>query len=382
MAEYKRRGRGEGSIYRLPSGVWRGTVEIGWANGRRQRKTVTRLTRADVSKELRRLVDAAAVGQIPVGRAPTFGEWLDTYLREVATLRVRPSTLARYRQELRLYIKPGLGRHRLDVLKPSHISSFYREQGQRLSAGSVRRLHALIRRSLTIAVRWGLIASNPALLVEPPALGHHEIEPLSLDEARRFLNALEGHRLKARWVIGLALGLRQGEVLGLRWTDVDLDAGVLRVNRALQRQSDGALKLVEPKTARSRRTVPLPQSVVDAMKLRRSEQDAERDKAGALWNDSYGLVFTTAVGTPVHPRNDYRSFRLITDRAGLRRIRVHDLRHTTATLLLAQGVPARVVMEILGHSQISVTLNTYSHVASDLARAATVSIEEALWSNS
>lgn len=127
------------------------------------------------------------------------------------------------------------------------------------------------------------------------------------------------------WVIALALGLRQGEVLGLRWTDVDLDAGVLRVNRALQRQSDGALKLVEPRTARSRRAVPLPQSVVDALNVRRAEQDVERDKAGALWHDSYALVFTTAVGTPVHPRNDYRSFRLITDRAGLRRIRVHDL---------------------------------------------------------
>jgi integrase len=382
MAEYKRRGRGEGSIYQLPNGSWRGTVEIGWANGQRQRKTVTRSTRSEVSKDLRRLVDAAAEGQIPAGRAPTFGEWLETYLREVAALRVRPSTLADYHREVRLYIKPGLGRHRLDRLRPVHISSFYRDQGQRLSAGSVRRLHALIRRSLTIAVRWGLIVTNPAVLVEPPSLVHHEIKPYSLEEARDFLSALRGNRMEARWVIAIALGLRQGEVLGLRWTDVDLDTGVLRVNRALQPQSGGALTLVEPKTNRSRRAVPLPRSVVEALSARRAYQDAEREKAGALWHDKYGLVFTTAVGTPVHPRNDLRSFRLITQRAGLRRIRVHDLRHTTATLLMAQGVPARVVMEILGHSQISVTLNTYSHVAPDLARAATTSIEEALWSNS
>jgi integrase len=127
---------------------------------------------------------------------------------------------------------------------------------------------------------------------------------ISDDSAAR-LTANSGRRLEARWVIALALGLRQGEVLGLRWTDVDLDAGVLRVNRALQKRADGVLTLVEPKTARSRRAVPLPQSVVDTLRTRRSEQDAERARAGALWHDSYGLVFTTAVGTPVHPRNDH-----------------------------------------------------------------------------
>lgn len=190
---------------------------------------------------------------------------------------------------------------------------------------------------------------------------------------------MRGDRLEARWVIAIALGLRQGEALGLRWSDVDLDEGVLHVRRALQRQPDGALKLAEPKTARSRRAVPLPPSAVDALRDRRLLQEEEEERTGGLWANRLGLVFTTSVGTPIHPRNDLRSFRAITERGGLRRVRLHDLRHTTATLLLAQGVPARVVMEILGHSQISVTLNTYSHVAPELARATTVRIQEALW---
>lgn len=125
--------------------------------------------------------------------------------------------------------------------------------------------------------------------------------------------------------------------------------------------------------------MPLPPSVADALRDRLCVQQQEAERAGGLWNDRLGLVFTTTVGTPIHPRNDLRTFRAITERAGLRRVRLHDLRHTTATLLLAQGVPARVVMEILGHSQVSVTLNTYSHVAPDLARAATARIQEALW---
>lgn len=349
-------------------------------NGRRRRKTITRSTRADVGKDLRRLVEAAEQGRLPVGRAPTFGEWLDIYLREVASLRVRPSTLARYRQEVRLYIKPGLGRHRLDRLKPAQLSAFYREQGKRLAPGSVRRLHALIRRSLTIAVRWGLLASNPAVLVEPPSLSHHEIQPYSAEEARKFLDAVRGDRLEARWILAIALGLRQGEALGVRWEDVDLENGVLHIRRALQRQGDGSLALVDPKTAKSRRAVPLPPQLVDALRQRAIFQQQEEGRA-PIWQNSLGLAFTTSVGTPIHPRNDQRSFRSIISRAGLRRIRLHDLRHTTATLLLAEGVSARVVMEILGHSQIGVTLNTYSHVATDLARAATTRIEEALWNS-
>ncbi|MER7439828.1 tyrosine-type recombinase/integrase [Micromonospora avicenniae] len=240
-------------------------------------------------------------------------------------------------------------------------------------------MHASLRRALNVAVRWQLIHTNPAALVEPPSLPHAEVRPYSLGEARRFLKAVEGLRLEARWLIGIALGLRQGEVLGLRWEDVDLTAGTLRVRGQLQRDPDtGGLVFVETKTARSRRTLPLPPTVLAALRRHQANQAAERFEA-ERWADP-SLVFATTVGTPVHPRNDYRSFREIIRQAGLRQVRLHDLRHTAASVLLAQGVPARVVMEILGHSQISVTLNIYAHVAPEIAREAASRMEGALWS--
>ncbi|WP_349879381.1 site-specific integrase [Micromonospora sp. HUAS YX12] len=165
----------------------------------------------------------------------------------------------------------------------------------------------------------------------------------------------------------------------MRWDDVDLVSGTLRVRGQLQRNPDtGNLDFVETKTARSRRTLPLPPTVLEALRRHQERQAAERFDADS-WADP-ALVFATAVGTPIHPRNDYRSFREIIRRAGLRQVRLHDLRHTAASVLLAQGVPARVVMEILGHSQISVTLNIYAHVAREIAREAASRLEGALWS--
>jgi integrase len=205
-----------------------------------------------------------------------------------------------------------------------------------------------------------------------------EVVPFTLAEARTFLRALEGHRMEARWQIAVTLGLRQGEVLGLRWEDIDLPAATIRVRDQLQRdETTGELRRVETKTARSRRTLPRPRPVVAALEKHREQQEADRAAADS-WEE-HGWVFSTAHGTAVHPRNDYRSFRRIIKRAGLRPVRLHDLRHTAASVLLAEGVAARAVMEILGHSQISVTLNTYAHVAPDIAREAASRVESALW---
>jgi integrase len=219
---------------------------------------------------------------------------------------------------------------------------------------------------------------NPATLVEPPPLELTEVQPLSVNEARELLAAADTSDLAARWVLGLSLGLRQGEVLGLHWEDLDLTHATLRVRRALQRRSDGRLVEVAPKTARSRRALPLPASVVTALLEHQANQESRRQAAGPSWTET-GLVFTTRRGTPIHPRNDYRAFVALLSAAGLRRVRLHDLRHTTASLLLTQGVSPRVVMEILGHSQISVTMNTYSHVSPELNRAAAEGMQQALW---
>jgi len=365
----KRRSSGDGSVYQLADGSWRGVVDLGWHAGRRRRRYVRGRTKAEVTKETRRLATEAEAGRLRPDRAPTVAGWLDRYLTEVAASTVRPSTLDRYRQEVRLYITPALGEVRLDQLTAAQVSGFYRDQLQRLSPGSVRRLHALLRRSLMVAVRWQVISWNPVTAVDPPSLATAEVQPFSVEEARRFLAAVGGDRMEARWLLAVMVGMRQGEVLGLSWEDVDLDQGTARVRQALQYRSGHGLRLVPPKTPRSRRTVPLADLLVDSLKLRREQQDADRAKAGEFWEE-WGLVFTTKVGTPWSPRNDYRNFLKILEAAGLRRVRLHDLRHTAASLMLTQGVPARVVMQTLGHSQIGITLNTYSHVSPELSRSA------------
>jgi integrase len=374
-----RRPQGEGSVYRLPDGRWRGVVDLGWHGGRRRRKYITRRAQADVVRELRRLTAAAEAGRLSVERTPTLGQWLARYLDEVAASSVRPSSLRRYRQEVRLYIEPALGKVPLDKLKPSQISDFYRSQLRHLSPGSVRRLHALLRRSLAVAVRWQLTPWNPVAAVDAPSVASVEVHPYDVNEARLLLAAASGDRFHARWLIAIALGLRQSEALGLAWRDVDLDQRVVFIRQTLQYRPGDGFHLVPPKTARSRRIVPLPDAVVESLKLRRERQEADRLAVGADFWEDWGLVFTTGFGTPLSPRNDYRGFRRLANAAGLRRVRLHDLRHTAASLMLAQGVNPRVVMEILGHSQISITMNTYSHVTPASSREAVARVEDLLF---
>ena len=276
-----RRPQGEGSVYRLPDGRWRGVVNLGWHDGKRRRKYITRGSQAEVVRELRRLTAAAEAGRLPIARAPTLGQWLERYLDEVAAASVRPSSLRRYRQELRLYIAPALGKVPLDKLKPSQVSDFYRSQLLHFSPGSVRRLHALLRRSLGVAVRWQLIPWNPVTAVDPPSLTSVEVHPFDANEARLFLAAASCDRFHARWLIAVLLGLRQGEVLGLTWRDVDLDQRVLAVRQTLQYRPAEGFHLVPPKTARSRRIVPLPDAVVDALKVRHEQRETDRLAAGA-----------------------------------------------------------------------------------------------------
>ena len=228
-----RRGNGEGSIYQLPDGRWRGSVFLGYRDGKPHRKYVTRRTRAEVATEIRTLIEARRQGQVVTTGGMTVAEWLATYPEQVARPKERPRTLDRYTSDIDLHIVPAIGRYRLDKLRPAHLVALYNAKAaEGLSGASLRHMHAVIRRALNVAVRWQLIAVNPAMLIDAPKAAQHEITPLSAAEARRLIKAAEGDRMHARWLVGLALGLRQGEALGLRWEDVDLDARLLRVRRA------------------------------------------------------------------------------------------------------------------------------------------------------
>jgi len=237
-------------------------------------------------------------------------------------------------------------------------------------------IHAVLRNAVEHAVRQELIPRNVVKLVRVPA-PHYEVGiGLTVAQARRVLSAVERDRLRAVYVLALAVGLRKGELLGLRWADVDLDGAELHVRQAAQRVA-GELQFTAPKRRHSRRTIPLPALAVDALREHPARQAAERLAAGPGWQDS-GLVFTTAHGTPIEPRNLNRHWYGVRDRCGLPGVRLHDLRHTCVTLLLDAGVPPHIVQAIAGHSGIEVTMTIYPHAAREEQRKALHGLGERL----
>ncbi len=224
-----------------------------------------------------------------------------------------------------------------------------------------------------------MVGRNVARLTVPPRGEKHEIELFTVDESRRLLEAVKGDRLEALYSVAVSIGLRQGEAFALRWRDIDLDAGELRVRHTLQRV-DKIPVLAEPKTQKSRRTIPLPASIVSALKSHRIAQLEERLFAGDRWQD-WDLVFCTTIGTPLDPRTITRQYHAHLEAANVPRRRFHDLRHTAATLLLTQSVDIRTIMETLGHSQISLTMNTYAHVMPQLKHDAADRMEALLFAD-
>jgi integrase len=356
-----KRGQNEGSIYRRADGRWAGAVSLGYKGGKRYRKAIYGKTRAEVRRKVAAAQRAAEQG-LPLGsERQTLSQFLRDWLEHSVKPSTRPRTHASYAQLVRLHIEPELGRVPLAKLSPQQVQQLMnRKLASGLSPRTVRYIRAVLRRALNQALKWGLVPRNVATLVEAPKSEACEIRPLDPHQARRLLEALRGDRAEALYSVALAVGLRLGEALGLRWDAVDLDAGVLVVRSQLQRL-EGKLRLTERKTSRARRTIHLPVAVVEALRRHRIRQFEERLLAGERWTET-GLVFTSTIGTPCDARNVTRHLALVLDRAGLPHVRFHDLRHTCASLLLAQNVHPRVVMEILGHSQIALTMNTYSHV--------------------
>ncbi len=369
MAIAKRRGHGEGTITQRKDGRWEAKIDLGYQDGKRKRKAFYGETRREVADQLKTALHTQQQGLPVAVERQIVGQFLTRWLEDSVRPTVRPKTYDSYAQLVRLYIGPALGHIQLGKLSPQdiqHLLNKLLKSG--LSPRTVQYCHAILRISLGRAYKWSLVPRNVAQLVDPPRSRHYEMRSLSPEEARTFLNTVRGDRLEALYSVAIALGLRQGEALGLRWEDVDLDKSTLKVRYALQR-IDGKPQLVEPKTARSRRTIVMPQVTVTALRAHRVRQLEERLACGTHWADS-GLVFTSTIGTPLEPRNAFRLFQEALQRAGLPHIRFHDLRHTCASLLLAQGVHPRVVMETLGHSQISLTMDTYSHVIPALQRDA------------
>jgi integrase len=307
----------------------------------------------------------------PDASAITVGGLLDRWLDEAVALTVRPGTATSYRYVVRVHLRPALGDVALAALTAQDVQALLnRKAAAGLAPRTVGYLRGVLRQALGFAERMDLVGRNVARLARPPRVPRRQVSPLTIEQARIFRAAVAGDRLEALYLVAVGCGLRQGEILGLRWGDVDLEGRTLTVRLALARVS-GELALVEPKSATSRRTVPMPTFVADALAAHRVRQAAESLPRRPAPPDPFAdLVFTTTLGTPLDGISVTRRFQRVLKGAGLPRQRFHDLRHAAASYMLAAGVPARVVMETLGHSEISLTLNTYSHVLPGLGRDA------------
>jgi integrase len=366
----KRRAAGEGTIRERRDGRWEARLTTEQPDGRARLAYFYGRTQAEVRYKLDEAKEKARKGLPVIEERQTVEQFLNDWLENTVKPNRRPRTYEQYEILVRLHIVPTLGKLPLSKLAPQRVQSLLAEkQKQGLAGQTVRHVRTVLRRALNRAVTLNLVARNSAALVEPPPMPDRSpIRFLSADETRALLKATGPTRLVALYTVTINLGLRRGELLGLRWSDVDLENETLRINQSLQRV-DGKLQVGAPKTKRSRRTLVLIPSVVRALKEHRTRQLRERLVAGSSWKES-GLVFTTKIGTAFEPRNLDRHFKAMLTKAELPDIPFHNLRHSTASLLLQQGCSLRVIQEILGHSTISTTADIYSHVAGEMVRDA------------
>jgi integrase len=334
-------------------------------------------TRRAAEQALTRQLELLRVGDYADAGTTTLGDFLDRWLESVGT-RVRPTTAASYRDMLEGHVVPRIGNVRLDQLRPMNLSSLYTDllaSGRRsgtggLSARTVQYIHRIVSNALSDAVRWNLLAWNPASRVDAPRVEMKEMRTWTAVDVRRFLAGVADDRLFALWHLLCTTGMRRGEALGLGWRDIDFAGGNVAVRRQLV-EVNYELRYSEPKTARGRRSVALDPYTIGALREHRDRQRKERTDLGALAPAEF--VFTKLDGTPLQPQNVSQAFGNIIRRDGLPTIRLHDLRHTAASLMLAAGVHPKIVSERLGHAGIQITLDRYSHVTAGLqAEAANV----------
>lgn len=360
-----RRGRGEGSIFQRGDGRWTASITVGQnANGRRVRKVVYGATKGEVQDKLSRLQHQKLDGMLSSSEKLTLATFLDRWLEDSARPSIRWATYVCYEGIIRLHVSPKIGGLRLDRVTPAHVQGLYSALERDGVSCHIRRLcHAVLRRALKQALKWGIVPRNVCDAAEAPRLTKRDIQPLNGEQVAKLMKAAKGERLEALYTVAIATGMRLGELFGLQWQDVDLDAGAVTVRQTLS-EAGKKIALREPKTAKSRRRIELPSLAVVALLDHRKAMLAEGSLAA-------GYVFCSRSGGPIRRSNFHRQqFKPLLTKAGLPSIRFHDLRHTSATLLLLGGAHPKVVQERLGHSQISVTLDVYSHVLPGMQREA------------
>lgn len=391
-------------------GRWHAWVTVGTKqNGRPDQRHVSRATRDEAKDEVDRLLGQKRDAVVPkTGKKPTLADWLETYLSTLPPSKVDPTSVRDYESKMRNYVIPIHGKVRLDKLTATHLNEIYLAMEHRpLAPSTILKTHRILSRALSVARKRKLIGANPAGDLESTPGGKNQrVKPLALKAAQASIAAAGERRNRSRWAVALSLGLRQGEALGLRWADVDLDAGELRVEWQLHRRAflhgcggqcgkrragncpqrqlplkygekviEGGLILKPPK-ADSVRGVPLSAELVAELRRQREVQDLERQMAGGAWK-GYGFVWAGLDGSPIPPDQDYHEWKELAAAGGAPQARLHDARHLAASLLLALGYGIEVAQELLGHADVRTTRG-YRHVASDLLRKAAGSSGAAL----
>jgi len=396
-----RTANGQSSVYQDQDGYWHGRVTVGIRDdGRPDRRHAGASTEAEVIRKVRRLERLRDAGRTPRrGQRWTVTRWLEHWLDNIVRPSVRENTYSGYRVDIRVHLIPGIGAHRLERLAPEHLEKLYSAMLRRGSApATVHHVHRTVRNALGEAERRGHLARNPAALAKPPRVEEHEVEPFTVEEIQQLFKCAGDRRNSARWVLALALGLRQGETLGLKWADVDLERAILRTRRGRQRprwkhgcsspcghRHGGHCpdriplreETADTKSRAGRRTIGLPEPLVELLRVHHQQQDTERSAAGDLWCGG-DWVFASETGEVLNPRTDYTRWKGLLRDAGIRDARLHDARHTAATVLLLLGVPDRAVMDLMGWSKSDMAAR-YQHLTAPIRRDVASRLGALLW---
>lgn len=401
-AEGTRAPNGASSIYFGKDGYWHGRVTVGLKdNGQPDRRHVKRKNEGDVIRAVRGLERERDDGKVrKTGRVWTVAQWLRHWLENVvAPPVITENAFIAYEVAARVHLIPGIGAHKLNKLEPEHLERLYRKMTTAgAKPGRVHQVHRTIRAALNEAMRRRHITENPAILARAPKVDEEEVEPYTVAQIKSLLETAQQRRNRARWAIALALGLRQGEALGLQWSDIDLDDGTLIVRRSRLRPKwehgctepcghkfGGHCPQRVPlrtetagtKSKAGKRGIGLPDELVTLLKQHKTEQERERQTAAQLWQET-GYVFTTPTGGPLNPRTDYTEWKRLLERARVPERRLHDARHTAATVLLLLQIPDRTVMAIMGWSNTAMAAR-YQHIIAAIRRDVATQVGGLLW---
>lgn len=363
-----KRGNGEGSIYRRKSdGRWVGSLSLPDGTrkvyyGKKQSEVIAKLDQA--ANDLRH-------GLLTVGSTTTLQEYLENWLENVHKPTIRISTYLNYRKLLHNYLVPGLGKVKLQKLTPQQVQVFYSQKmSDGLAPKTINNIHGVLHKALDNAVKWNILSRNVCDAVTPPRIPRKEKNVLTKQQAHTLLEEVRTHRLEALFTLAITTGMREGELLALHWQDMNLEDCSIQVKRAVSYLKGYGYVESEPKTAKSRRMIMLPVFVVAILRRHKSQQEEQRREVGSAWMEK-DLVFTNALGYFYSASTLRKVFRRFLVSIGLPHMRFHDLRHSAATILLAMNVHPKVVREILGHSQIAMTLDVYSHALPSLQEEVT-----------